>query len=73
MLDAVQRGLSLPVQALAESRAVLHDVGNVSSATVMFVLRRMLAKARPGEHGMALAFGPGLSAESMRFRMIGLS
>jgi predicted naringenin-chalcone synthase len=73
VLDAVQRGLELPAQALADSRAVLQAVGNVSSATVMFVLQRMLATARPGTRGLALAFGPGLSAESMRFRMAGLS
>ena len=73
VLDAVERGLALPAAALQDSRAVLRAVGNVSSATVMFVLRRMLAAARPGEQGMALAFGPGLSAESMRFRIAGLS
>lgn len=69
VLDAVQRGLALPPAALADSRAVLREVGNVSSATVMFVLRRMLAAAAPGAQGLALAFGPGLGAESMRFRM----
>lgn len=77
VLDAVARGLGLPAAALLDSRAVLRAVGNVSSATVMFVLQRMLAGAgqggrpRPeaGTMGMALAFGPGLSAESMRFRI----
>jgi len=73
VLDAVQHGLALPPAALADSRAVLQAVGNVSSATVMFALRRMVAAPRPGALGLALAFGPGLSAESMRFRMAGLS
>ena len=73
VLDAVQVGLTLPPSALADSRAVLAAVGNVSSTTVMFVLRRMLASARPGERGVALAFGPGLSAEAMHFRLAGLS
>lgn len=73
VLDAVERGLALPPQALADSRAVLQAVGNVSSATVMFVLQRMLATAAPGEQGLALAFGPGLGMESMHFRMAGLS
>jgi predicted naringenin-chalcone synthase len=73
VLDAVERGLALPPAALADSRAVLRAVGNVSSATVMFVLRRMLASAPPGALGMALAFGPGLTAESMRFRIAPLS
>jgi predicted naringenin-chalcone synthase len=73
VLDAVERGLALPPAALHDSRAVLRAVGNVSSATVMFVLRRMLEGARPGAQGMALAFGPGLSAESMRFRIAALA
>jgi predicted naringenin-chalcone synthase len=73
VLDAVQHGLALPPAALADSRAVLQAVGNVSSATVMFALRRMVSAPQPGALGLALAFGPGLSAESMRFRMAGLS
>jgi alpha-pyrone synthase len=67
ILDAVAHGLDLPAEAMADSRAVLRDHGNMSSATVMFVLRDMMARNRPGQRGCALAFGPGLSAESMRF------
>ena len=69
VLDAVEIGLALPPQALAQSRAVLHDYGNMSSATVMFVLARMLGAA-PGR-GMAMAFGPGMVAETFRFRVLG--
>ena len=68
VLDAVGHGLSLPTEALDTSRAVLRDYGNMSSATVMFVLERMLRAPR-GQRGCALAFGPGLSAETMRFRV----
>lgn len=67
VLDAVEHGLSLPQGALAESRAVLRDNGNMSSATVMFVLAAMMRRAERGRRGLALAFGPGLSAEAMRF------
>ena len=70
VLDAVANGMDLPQGALAESRAVLRENGNMSSATVMFVLERMLAAARPGQRGCALAFGPGLSAETMRFTAV---
>ena len=70
VLDAVAHGLALPQGALAESRAVLREHGNMSSATVMFVLQRMLEGARPGQRGCALAFGPGLSAETMRFTAV---
>jgi predicted naringenin-chalcone synthase len=66
ILDAVAHGLDLPPAALATSRGVLNDYGNMSSATVLFVLERMMREGRRG-HGCALAFGPGLSAEAMRF------
>ncbi len=68
VLDAVIHGLNLPDHALDVSRAVLREHGNMSSATVMFVLQRMMAAPR-GQRGCALAFGPGLSAETMRFRI----
>lgn len=69
ILDGVQHGLGLAPDALATSRAVLRAHGNMSSATVMFVLAAMLAEAERGQRGVALAFGPGLSAEAMRFRV----
>ncbi len=67
ILDAVVHGLDLPAKAVDESRQVLRDHGNMSSATVMFVLRDMMAHAQPGQTGCAMAFGPGISAETMRF------
>lgn len=69
VLDAVQVGLRLPVAALSVSRGVLRDIGNVSSATLMAVLGRILRAGVPGE-GLAMAFGPGLTAESFRFRAL---
>ncbi|TYC63543.1 type III polyketide synthase [Rhodobacterales bacterium] len=69
VLDAVQRTLNLSSDALEPSRQVLRDYGNMSSATVMFVLARMLKTARAGEKGCGMAFGPGLTAETMTFRM----
>lgn len=67
VLDAVERSLELPQGALNHSRDVLRENGNMSSATVMFVLERMLRTAMPGERGCAMAFGPGLTAETMNF------
>lgn len=67
VLDAVEGGLSLPADALAESRAVLRDHGNMSSATLMFALARILTGA-PVKSGVALAFGPGLAVEGFRYR-----
>ena len=70
ILDAVEKGLELPVDALAASREVLSCFGNMSSATVMFVLQRMMQQARPGQRGCAMSFGPGLTAETMRFHAV---
>ena len=70
ILDAVETGLDLPSSALRHSRAVLCDFGNMSSATIMFVLARMLAVGEEGP-GMAMAFGPGMVAETFRFRLAG--
>lgn len=67
VLDAVERGLALAPGALTSSREVLDRYGNMSSATVMFVLERLMEKARPGEKGCAMSFGPGLTAETMLF------
>jgi alpha-pyrone synthase len=70
ILDAVEKGLELPVGALAASREVLSCFGNMSSATVMFVLQRLMQQARPGQRGCAMSFGPGLTAETMRFHAV---
>ncbi|HSX86060.1 MAG TPA: type III polyketide synthase [Cellvibrio sp.] len=68
VLDAVKTGAELEEHQLTESREVLRKFGNMSSATVMFVLQSMLNKATPGQ-GLAMAFGPGLTVESMRFSL----
>lgn len=70
VLDAVQSGLALPDAALARSRAILAAHGNMSSATVMFVLAGMLADRTPGQRGLAMAFGPGMVAETFRFTAV---
>ena len=44
--------------ALADSRAVLRDYGNMSSATVMFVLARLLARAGPARTGLRAGLRP---------------
>jgi len=75
VLDRVETGLGLPADALAASRAVLRDHGNMSSATILFILAELLAaEAGTGAHDAsardastsvaALAFGPGLTVES---------
>jgi predicted naringenin-chalcone synthase len=68
ILDAVERGLGLEAHALDRSRAILRENGNMSSATLMFVLARMMTAGDAGR-GVAMAFGPGLAAETFRFEM----
>jgi predicted naringenin-chalcone synthase len=69
ILDAVEHSLALPPGALAASRGVLADNGNMSSATLMFVLARLL-DGPSVQDGVALAFGPGLAAEGFGFRSV---
>lgn len=70
VLDAVEESLALAPSALEDSRTVLREFGNMSSATIMFVLERTLRQARSGERGCAMAFGPGLTAETMLFHAV---
>jgi predicted naringenin-chalcone synthase len=67
ILDAVEKGLGLRVDALGCSRDILARYGNMSSATVMFVLQQIMQRAQPGQPGCAMSFGPGLTAETMLF------
>lgn len=68
VLDAVEIGLHLSPAALMASRAVLRAYGNMSSATLMFVLAAMLDDGSAGQ-GMAMAFGPGMVCETFRFSL----
>jgi predicted naringenin-chalcone synthase len=66
ILDAAAGTLRLPPDAVWASREVLAEYGNMSSATVLFILKRLLDRgARPP--GVALGFGPGLNVEAALF------
>jgi predicted naringenin-chalcone synthase len=67
ILDAVQHALALQPDALRFSRDVLRDFGNMSSATLVFVLERILRSSQATGEGMAMAFGPGLTVETFAF------
>ena len=70
MLDAAQDSLRLKDDDLVYSRRVLQHYGNMSSATVMFVLKDILHGGF-SKLGCAMAFGPGITAESMLFSVAG--
>ncbi len=67
VLDAVETALQLDEGALADSRGVLRENGNMSSATILFVLKALMERAAPGMRGCGMAFGPGLTAETLLF------
>jgi predicted naringenin-chalcone synthase len=63
ILDAVAEGLDLPPAALADSRVVLAEYGNMSSPTVLFILDRLQKRNAP-KPAVMLGFGPGMVAEA---------
>jgi alkylresorcinol/alkylpyrone synthase len=70
VLEAIAGALELPAGALDRSWRSLREVGNLSSASVLFVLGDHLeaGEAKPGEHGLAAAMGPGFSSEVVLLR-----
>ena len=70
VLQAFEESLELAPDTLANSWASLREVGNLSSASVLFVLGDMLesGKAQPGDWGVMMAMGPGFCAELVLLR-----
>lgn len=65
ILDRVQERLHLSDEQLHPARETLRQYGNMSSATILFVIKRILDDgAADGARIAAMAFGPGLTAES---------
>lgn len=66
ILDKVESRLALAEAQLVPARETLRDFGNMSSVTVLFVLRNILdgAGSADGDRVAAMAFGPGLTVES---------
>jgi predicted naringenin-chalcone synthase len=70
IVDYVQRELGLTDGQVEASHQVLHEYGNMSSATILFVLERIMRceQPEPGDYGVLLAFGPGLTIEGLVVR-----
>jgi alkylresorcinol/alkylpyrone synthase len=70
VLEAIEDVLELPASALDLTWRSLSAVGNLSSASVLHVLRDTLAERRPpaGTAGLMLAMGPGLCCELVLLR-----
>lgn len=64
VIDSLAATLGLPRETLALTTQSLRDVGNLSSASVLHILRTALdAQPAPGTHGLMMAMGPGFSLE----------
>lgn len=65
IIDQVGEALAVPPEALVYSRQVMRRCGNMSSASIYFVLAEILRQGRPqpGDLALLLAFGPGLTIE----------
>lgn len=73
ILDDVADALHLRNNELAHSYKVLADCGNMSSPTILFVLKQVLeekAGIQVGDKVFAAAFGPGLSIETMQLQYV---
>jgi len=70
VLDRAGELLDLTPEQTAASRAVLRRYGNMSSATIVFVLEETLRTAQPvpGEWGLLIGLGPGFAAEGALLR-----
>lgn len=68
ILDRMSAALGLEKEHFEASYGVLRDFGNMSSATELFVLERLLKSGVPGPV-FAAAFGPGLAYETAIFEM----
>jgi alkylresorcinol/alkylpyrone synthase len=64
VIDAIETALHLNQGELNIEREVLHDYGNMSAPTVMFVLERLLQRGLP-DKVMMTAFGPGFTCAGM--------
>lgn len=65
ILEVCEEMLELPEEALDHSYDVLKNFGNMSSVTILFILKRLMEESVSAEKVMSFAFGPGLTVESM--------
>lgn len=65
VLEAYEGALHINADQTRIAREVIRDYGNMSSATVLFVLERFLAEGKREEYGLLSALGPGFSSEML--------
>jgi predicted naringenin-chalcone synthase len=62
IIEAIEKSVGLDKSAAEHSYAVLNEYGNLSSATILFVLKKMMEEKTDKMFGVA--FGPGLTVET---------
>jgi len=67
VVDAIETSLELPQGELNLEREVLHDHGNMSAPTVLFVLERLIERGLP-KNVMLTAFGPGFTCAGLMLK-----
>ncbi|MEZ6143423.1 MAG: type III polyketide synthase [Zavarzinella sp.] len=67
ILEAVGSAMSLTMDRFWASKDILRDYGNMSSATILFILNHLRKQRSPGPV-VAIGFGPGLTMEMMLFK-----
>lgn len=70
VLDAYEKSLSFPREKTQHAREVLRSFGNMSSVTILYVLRSIMEIGKKGDFGLATALGPGFSSELLLVRWI---
>jgi predicted naringenin-chalcone synthase len=71
ILDSLQKGLNLSDAEMEPSRNVLKNNGNLSSVSILFVLKELMnGNLEKDEFVCAIAFGPGLSMELALFKIV---
>jgi predicted naringenin-chalcone synthase len=72
ILDSLQNGLALSNEQLKPSREVLRNYGNLSSVSILYVLKNILdtIELKKDDYLCAIAFGPGLTMELVLFKVV---
>jgi predicted naringenin-chalcone synthase len=69
IVEAVQRSMGLKEEDVSVSMDILKNYGNMSSATILFILERMFNELKTSANGnekiFTCAFGPGVNVEMM--------
>ncbi len=73
IVEAVQAALNLPLEKVQTSIDILRDFGNMSSATILFILEKQLSEIRAQKEDktlLSVGFGPGLNVEMITYKSV---